>query len=60
MAKQVPRITIITICTEGGGEGGGRGRERKREREGKKAFKMVKFMRATEPQIEIISLCTDK
>lgn len=39
--------------------GGERGRERKRER-GKKAFKTVKFMRATEPQIEIISLHTDK
>lgn len=41
---------------------GGKGAEREKEREGgeKKAFKMVKFMRATEPQIEIISLCTDK
>lgn len=37
---------------------GERGRDRKRE--GKKAFETVKFMRATEPQIEIISLCTDK
>lgn len=55
--KQVPRITIITICTlKGGGE---KGAERERDR-GKKAFKTVKFMRATEPQIEIISLCTDK
>lgn len=42
--------------TERGGE---RGREKERER-GKKAFKTVKFMRATEPQIEIISLHTDK
>lgn len=38
---------------------GGKGVEGEKER-GKKAFKMVKFMRATEPQIEIISLCTDK
>lgn len=38
---------------------GERGREKERER-GKKAFKTVKFMRATEPQIEIISLHTDK
>lgn len=35
-------------------------RDREKEREEKKAFKTVKFMRATEPQIEIISLCTDK
>lgn len=38
---------------------GEKGAERERDR-GKKAFKTVKFMRATEPQIEIISLCTDK
>lgn len=35
-------------------------RDGEKEREEKKAFKTVKFMRATEPQIEIISLCTDK
>lgn len=45
--------------SKGGGEGAEREKERQRKR-GKKAFKMVKFMRATEPQIEIISLCTDK
>lgn len=47
---KVPRVTIITICNK----------RRRETGSGGKAFKSVKFMRAMEAQIEIISLCADK
>lgn len=50
-ATKVPRVTIITICNK---------RRRETGSVWGEAFKSVKFMRAMEAQIEIISLCADK